>query len=64
MSDPTASYDPRQKEVDLQRESQAWEIGEIQAARPGDIPVIDLSRYFESDSDSDLDLKIRKTPEP
>ena len=55
MSESTASYDPRQKEVDLQRESQAWDIGEIQVAQPGDIPIIDLAEYFINGKDSALD---------
>ena len=51
----TLSFDPRQKEAQLQQESQSWEIGRVQEAGPGDIPLIDVADYFAGGGDSDLD---------
>ena len=54
------AFDPREKEAQLQRESQAWEIGQIETAAEGDIPLIDVSDYFASQNDSDLDCVARQ----
>jgi isopenicillin N synthase-like dioxygenase len=48
-------FDPDQKEAELQRESQSWEINQVQDALPGDIPLIDIEEYFDSGSDQALD---------
>lgn len=55
MTDTSNHYDPRQKEVELQRESQAWEIGEVQTAQAGDIPLIDVAEYFTDGNEAALD---------
>lgn len=49
------TFDPRLKEAELQQESQSWKIGAVQQARPGDIPLIDLQKYFASNQDDALD---------
>ena len=56
MENPSPeSFDPRAKEALLQSESQSWDTSRIRTALPGDIPVIDVARYFETDSDTELD---------
>ena len=54
-SSPASEFDPQEKESQLQSESQSWEIGEIQRAESNDIPVIDVSEYFASETDEALD---------
>lgn len=54
-SSPLNEFDPQEKESQLQRESQSWEIGDIQSAAAGDIPVIDVSEYFASQGDEALE---------
>ena len=56
-------FDPQAKELQLQRESQSWDTSQIQAALPGDIPIIDVTDYFTSESDAALDtvaIQLRK----
>ena len=48
------SFDPRAKEVQLQNESQSWDTSQVLAALPGDIPVIDVAKYFTTQSDAAL----------
>jgi len=56
MNGPKISrFDPQEKESQLQRESQSWEIGDIQTAITGDIPLIDVTEYFETGSTDALD---------
>jgi isopenicillin N synthase-like dioxygenase len=56
MENPSPeSFDPRAKEALLQSESQSWDTSRIRTALPGDIPVIDVARYFETDSYSELE---------
>ncbi|MEM7564171.1 MAG: 2-oxoglutarate and iron-dependent oxygenase domain-containing protein, partial [Pseudomonadota bacterium] len=42
----TETFDPIAKEHQLKAESDGWDTSAPQAARPGDIPVIDLTDYF------------------
>ncbi len=49
------TFDPQAKESQLRQESSLWDTNDIQDAIPGDIPVIDLSQYFEDPDDSRLD---------
>ena len=48
-------FDPLAKENQLRYESAAWDTSNIEAANPGDIPVIDLSDYFHCNSESALE---------
>jgi len=47
-------FDPEKKEAELQRESQSWDTSRIQKAEAGDIPIIDVSNYFQNPSDETL----------
>jgi isopenicillin N synthase-like dioxygenase len=49
------TFDPQAKEFQLQRESQSWDTSQVQVALPDDIPVIDVTEYFLSESDVALD---------
>lgn len=40
------SFDAQAKEAQLRAEAQAWNTSVVVDARPGDIPTIDLARYF------------------
>lgn len=51
----TSSFDPVAKENALQAESQSWDTTRVFPARPNDIPVIDVSEYFESGSETALE---------
>jgi len=48
------SFDPQAKETQLQNESQSWDTSQVQAALPGDIPLIDVADYFTTQSDAAL----------
>ncbi len=54
MSYRPEPFDPQVKEAQLQHESQSWDTSQVQAALPGDIPEIDISEYFGSQSDAAL----------
>jgi isopenicillin N synthase-like dioxygenase len=43
-------FDPYQKENQLKSESDSWDTTRVEEAQPGDIPVIDLSDYFATES--------------
>ena len=49
------TFDPQAKEAQLQSESQSWDTSQVQAALPGDIPIIDVTEYFITQSDAALD---------
>ena len=55
MTESISTYDALRKEAELQQESQSWEIGQILPANPGDIPLIDLRNYFETDDANALE---------
>ncbi len=42
------TFDAQEKERQLKAESESWNTNEVIDAQPGDIPVIDLSQYFQS----------------
>ncbi len=46
-------FDPLAKEEALRAESEAWDTSAPVDARPGDVPVIDISGYLESRSDAE-----------
>ena len=48
-------FDPNVKEQELRSESEQWDTSMPEDARADDIPTIDLSEYFSSGSDADLD---------
>jgi isopenicillin N synthase-like dioxygenase len=48
-------FDPLEKERQLQHESGAWDTSVVAPANAGDIPVIDVGRYFDTDSDEELE---------
>lgn len=50
------TFDPQAKELQLRQESSSWDTNDIQDAMPGDIPVIDLTQYFDDQEDSKLDM--------
>ena len=52
---PAETFDPQAKEAKLQRESQSWDTSQVYAALPGDIPIIDVTDYFMTESDVALD---------
>ena len=54
MKDKSNTFDPVEKEDSLRVESQSWDTSHVVPARSGDIPVIDVSKYFESGSDEAL----------
>ena len=41
-------FDPQKKEAELQRESESWDTSQILNAETGDIPIIDVSEYFQN----------------
>ena len=47
-------FDPFEKEKQLQAESKAWDLSDAKEAGDGDIPIIDLSDYFASESEESL----------
>lgn len=49
-------FDPNVKEQELRSESEQWDTSMPEDARADDIPTIDLSDYFSSGSDADLDV--------
>lgn len=49
-------FDPNAKEQELRSQSEQWDTSKPEDARADDIPTIDLSAYFSSDSDADLDV--------
>ena len=56
MIKPEANkFDPFTKEAALRNESATWDTSNIETANPGDIPIIDLSEYFLSNSESALE---------
>ncbi|MFT5506156.1 MAG: isopenicillin N synthase-like dioxygenase [Gammaproteobacteria bacterium] len=48
-------FDPEAKEKSLQQESANWETREVHPANPGDIPIIDVSDWFSTNSDAALE---------
>jgi isopenicillin N synthase-like dioxygenase len=50
------TFDPLEKEHSLRAESQSWDTSTVVPARPDDIPLIDVSDYFATASDEDLDI--------
>jgi isopenicillin N synthase-like dioxygenase len=55
VKDKSNTFDPVEKEDSLRAESQSWDTSHVVPARAGDIPVIDVSEYFESGSDEALE---------
>jgi len=53
-SSSSNSFDPQAKEAQLQKESQSWDTSQVQTALPGDIPLIDVADYFDTQSDAAL----------
>jgi len=49
-------FDPNVKEQELRSESEQWDTSKPEDAKADDIPTIDLSAYFASGSDADLDI--------
>ena len=47
-------FEPEKKEAELQRESLSWDTSRIQKAEAGDIPIIDVSDYFQNPGDETL----------
>jgi len=47
-------FDPTQKETQLRLESESWDTQNLEPARDGDIPVIDLEDYLASGSERAL----------
>ena len=43
---PQSTFDPYQKEHQLRAESENWDTSQLEEARPGDIPIIDVGEYF------------------
>jgi len=54
-SDP-ADFDPAEREAQLRRESEQWDTSQTRPAADGEIPVIDVAAWFESNSRRDLDI--------
>lgn len=50
-----SKFDPFAKEQQLQAESASWDTARVEPARPDDIPLIDLRRYFESGDAASLE---------
>ena len=56
MKDPTpTNFDPLAKEDQLRSDSRSWDTSQRQEAVPGDIPLIDVGAYFQTNSDAELD---------
>ena len=53
--DSPSKFDPNEKERALQNESRNWDTTRVEQAGPEDIPLIDVSEYFASDSDAALE---------
>jgi len=47
-------FDPNEKETQLRLESESWDTLNLEPARDGDIPVIDLENYLSSGSERAL----------
>lgn len=48
------TFDPAAKERALQQESASWDTAAPVAAKPGDVPTVDVAPYFASGTPSDL----------
>ena len=55
MENESHPFDPVEKEHSLRADSQSWDTSTVKSARPDDIPLIDVSDYFKTESDEDLD---------
>lgn len=53
--DPRSKFDPFEKEKELQVESQSWDTSQVDQARGEDIPVIDVSEYFNTGCETALE---------
>ena len=49
------AFDPQAKEEALLAEVTSWDVSKPAEAEPGDIPIVDVSAYFESGAASDLE---------
>ena len=49
-------FDPNQKETQLRLESESWDTHNLEPARDGDIPVIDLEHYLASGGERALEV--------
>ncbi len=49
------TFDPYKKEAQLRNESRSWDTSQVQTAQAGDIPLIDVSEYFTTQSQSALE---------
>ena len=54
MTTNTADFDPAAKEAALRAESESWDTSVTEPARPGDIPIIDVSDFLATGSDESL----------
>ena len=50
-----SDFDPAQKERQLVAESTSWDTSNPVDAKPGDIPIVDVSDYFKTGSPESLD---------
>jgi len=55
VEDKNNTFDPVEKENALQAESQSWDTSQVVPAQTGDIPVLDVSKYFNYGSDEALE---------
>ena len=51
---PTPGFDPVAREKQLRFESDSWDTSRVEEARAGDIPVIDLQKYFSEPCETTL----------
>ena len=56
----TSAFDPAAREAELRHESEQWDTSAARPAADGDIPVIDVSTWFDSGSPRDLDEVARQ----
>lgn len=51
-----SEFDPFKKEQELRAESDTWDTSNLENALPEDIPIIDLSEYFQTKQPFDLEV--------
>lgn len=55
-----SAFDPAQRERELRRESEEWDTATTRPAADGEIPVIDVAAWFESDTAGDREDVARR----
>ena len=60
MNTANLAFDAQQKEQALRAESQSWDTSNVEAARAGDIAVIDVADYFASGEQGALQAVARQ----